>query len=667
MQPITLSRFWHRRICEAALLVSIGIVALYFLPYFGSFDITSSIIVTTPILILASVTAIVSFVSYLWIPRNTVTWAGLTVYLLLTITAAGLIYTTGGATSPFIALWMLVTVFAGIFGVFGLLPILIAISAFIASSYLAGELGPELLVVVAFAGVIPLIASFIIWHGRGSQSDEGDEGGKAYKNLASELSEVATKSEVVINAIGDGVIAVDAQGIIQLINPAAQQILGWGKQDAMALSYKSVLRLVDLKNAELDPAKDPIQQALNTNQEIRDNDLTIITHSDKKILGALVVSPIGEVGSGVIIVFRDITKEKAEEREQAEFISTASHEMRTPVASIEGYLGLALNPNTAQIDDKARDFILKAHEAAQHLGRLFQDLLDVSKADDGRMANIPKVVDVMSFTHDIVQGLTQKATDKGLRLTFKPNPDDGAKHVTPVYHVNLDNDHIREIIDNLTENAIKYTPAGEVVVDVTGTDDKVVISIKDSGIGIPAEDMPHLFQKFYRVDNAETNQIGGTGLGLYLCRRLAETMGGRIWAESEYKKGSTFYVELPRISTQDAAALAEEQAKQAADDAAAAASAPAQPETPTMPPVVSAAPADSTASTSALTGVQPATTVPRGESLSAEQKAAQVARLKAMVQEQAAAEQPVSTDAPATPSVDSRPASVAIPVRDPGQ
>src|SRR5690606_7203888 len=109
------------------------------------------------------------------------------------------------------------------------------------------------------------------------------------------------------------------------------------------------------------------------------------THSGKKLLISLVVSPVGQIGSGAIIVFRDITKEKAEEREQAEFISTASHEMRTPVASIEGYLGLTLNPATAQIDEKARDFITKAHESAQHLGRLFQGLLDVTKADDGRI------------------------------------------------------------------------------------------------------------------------------------------------------------------------------------------------------------------------------------------------------------------------------------------
>lgn len=606
--------------------------------------------------------------------------AALVIYLLLAVTAAGLIFTTGGATSPFIALWMLVTIFAGVFGVWGLVPILVGIGAFVGHEYIQGNFGVELLVLASFAGLLPLIASFIIWHSKGKP--DNDSGDKAYKDLATELSQVASQSEVVINAIADGVMAIDGQGIIQLINPAAQRILGWGKQDSLALNYKSVLQITNLKNEPFDPTNDPIQQVLNTNQQNRDDNVMIITHSSKKIMGSLVISPVGDAGKGAIIVFRDVTKEKAEEREQAEFISTASHEMRTPVASIEGFLGLALNPNTANIDEKARDFIMKAHESTQHLGRLFQDLLDVSKAEDGRLSNTPKVVDLISFTHDVVQGLQQKATDKGLKLTYKPLPDDGGRHIAPVYNVNLDNDHMREVINNLTENAIKYTPAGEVIVDVNGTDDKVIISIKDSGIGIPAEDMPHLFQKFYRVDNAETNQIGGTGLGLYLCRRLAETMGGRIWAESEYKKGSTFFLEIPRISSQEAITLKDQQQQQAAADAARAAIEPAQATTFDPNMVTQPRPQSESSSTSEGKASAPAaTTVPRGESLSREQKDAQIAKLRALVKEQSGASSPEPTPSAATPPIPAsiptpaltapiaptpapRSANVSIPVRD---
>jgi len=655
--------------------VSISIIILFFLPYVESLkSVSDLLVVSIPALVLAGLTALVSFISYLWIPKKSLFAIGMIIYLLLATTVATLVVSSGGASSPFLELWTLTAVFAAVFGVWGLVPMLAGVGLFAGFEYLGGTLTLEVMALIALAGFAPLVASIILWHRKAGNS-ESDNSDRAYRNLANELTQVATKSEVVINAIGDGVLAVDAMGVIQLINPAAQRIIGWGKQDALALSYKSVLHLTDSKGNDLDQTVDPIQQVLNNNQQIRTNDFTIVTSSSKKLLASLVISPIGDTGSGAIVVFRDITKEKAEEREQAEFISTASHEMRTPVASIEGYLGLALNPATAQIDEKARDFIMKAHESAQHLGRLFQDLLDVSKATDGRLSNNPKVVDVLMFTHDILQGLEQKALDKGLRLVFQPIPNDTQRHVTPVYSVYLDNDHIREIVNNLVENAIKYTPAGQVVVNVTGNDDKVVISIKDSGIGIPAEDMPHLFQKFYRVDNVDTREIGGTGLGLFLCRRLAETLGGRIWAESEYKKGSTFYVELPRIDNQEAVRIAEQTAQ--AEQVQAAQAAIVQPVAAFVTPAQTLEPS--------AQPVQPAQSVPRGQSLTPEQIASYVAKQKALIQqqygtEQSEPQQPVSSPQPTVPvatsqvantviqqpavSLAPRTASVSIPVRD---
>lgn len=542
------------------MLVAGIILALYFWAYFADVkSIGSSLLVSDAAAILAGVAFVGGFVSYLWAPKKYISWGSLGAFAVLAVTGATLILSTGGTSSPFIALWMLISVFAGVFGAYGLLPLFVAITAYLILEFTGGRLSrPEILTVV-LVGELPLGVSYLIWHSKAS-TDTSSE--RAYRELATELSEVAGKSEVVINAIADGVIALNNQGVIQLINPAAQQLVGWGKQDALSLNYKSVLKLIDKKDAELTPATDPISQALATNKEVTANDLNLITNSGKKRLVSVIVSPVGQPGSGVIIVFRDITKEKAEEREQAEFISTASHEMRTPVASIEGYLGLALNPQTAQIDEKAREFIQKAHESAQHLGRLFQDLLDVSKAEDGRLSNNPKVVDVVAFTHDIMQGLQPKAEAKGLHFIFKPLPDDeneldGERRLNPVYYVNVDNDHLREVIANLIENAIKYTPKGDVAVDVTGDSDHVVISVADSGIGIPKEDQPHLFQKFYRVDNSQTREIGGTGLGLYLCRRLTEAMNGRIWMDSEFQKGSTFYVELPRIDHEEATRLIE--------------------------------------------------------------------------------------------------------------
>ena len=577
----------------ATLLGGLVVLALYAWAHLSG-DIHSpsgNLLISQNVAIAAAVAVVFSFVFAIWVPKKFIFPTAVTAFLVQASMVGYLIITTGGIASPFIALWILISVFAGIFGVWGIVPLFVAVNSCMVVQYFGAGIGRDAIIMFVLIGDLPLLASYLIWHHATPKANEGD---KAYRDLASELSQVANKSEVVINAIADGVIAVNSQGVIQLINPAAQQIIGWGKQDALALDYKSVLKLVDQAGNELTPATDPIAATLASNKQTKTDSLNLMTNSQKKILVSVNVSPVGQLGAGAIIVFRDITKEKAEEREQAEFISTASHEMRTPVASIEGYLGLALNPATAQIDEKARDYINKAHESAQHLGRLFSDLLDVSKAEDGRLSNKPKVTDVVQFTHDIIEGLRPQAEAKGLRMLFKPLPNDDAREgertLSPVFFVNVDNDHLREITANLVENAIKYTPKGDITIDVTGDNDHVVISVADSGIGIPKEDQVHLFQKFYRVDNSDTREIGGTGLGLYLSRRLAEAMNGRLWVESEYKQGSTFSLSLDRISHEDATRLIEAASNESAPQI-----------TPTAQPILAAEP---------LQPVQPVVTPP---------------------------------------------------------
>lgn len=401
--------------------------------------------------------------------------------------------------------------------------------------------------VTLLAGIVA-IASSIGLLVRRKQSDDSQD--VAYHALAQQLSQVANKSGIVINAIGEGVIALDQNGVIDLINPAAQSIMGWEKQDALGLDYRSVFKLYDSQGSAIVETGGPIQQVLNGGESVTRNDLLLSTGSGKKINIWLQVSSVGKFGNGAIIVFRNITNEVAENQQRTEFVSTASHEMRTPVAAIEGYLGLALNPATAQIDDKARLYITKAHESAQHLGRLFQDLLDVSRAEDGRLKNEPRVVEVVGFIREITAMMAPKATEKSLTLAFAPDVNDhDSAMITPISYCYVDPDHLREVMSNLIENAIKYTKAGGVTVDINTTDDKATISVQDTGIGIAREDIPHLFQKFYRIDNTDTREIGGTGLGLYLCRRLVESMDGRIWIDSEQGKGSTLNVEFERLSS----------------------------------------------------------------------------------------------------------------------
>ncbi|HXH04921.1 MAG TPA: ATP-binding protein [Candidatus Nitrosotenuis sp.] len=539
------------------MLVSLIIIALWAIAFFlGDRVVSPGFNVHPAAAGVAAATAIASFIAYFWGGVKHIQQLALSAYLLMTITTMLVIVTTGQIGSPFIALWMLVCVFGGIFGKYGLIPL--ALSATTYGIYIVTGLSGsrDELVIFVLAFLLPIFISYMIWH---QKSDHEDKSDKAYTDLAKELSQVANKSEIVINAITDGVIAIDGKGMIQLINPAGQSIIGWAKQDALELDYRSVIKLTDNKDGALAAEMDPIQQVLNASKTIVNNEFTLTSNAGKKMTISLLVSPVGQLGAGAIIVFRDITSDVAEERQQAEFISTASHEMRTPVAAIEGYLGLALNPQTAAIDEKARLYLTKAHESAQHLGRLFQDLLDVSRAEDGRLKNNPSVVDVVTYARDITNSLLPSAQAKGLILLYKPDISAQAPaRITPVYYSSLDNDHFREVLSNIIENAIKYTSAGDVTVDVGGDDEHVLISVKDTGIGIPHEDISHLFQKFYRVDNSATREIGGTGLGLYLSRRLVETMNGRIWVESEFNKGSVFYMEFPRISSEEASVQIEE-------------------------------------------------------------------------------------------------------------
>ena len=495
----------------------------------------------------AGIGSLIVLILCFWLPRKHETEIGIFVYLLIVAVAATTIITSGGVVSPFLVMWIIVAIFAGFFGaiILGMMGLLVILQI-IAISVQQG-INVQFIIGYLFFGFLPLIFSLVLWIRRQKTDDNTS-------SLENKLSAVESKSDVVINAIDDGVLAISKDGNIELINPSAQQIIGWDQGDALGLNWKSVLKLVTSDGKDVEELENPIAQSLSKNQPTHNDKLFLLTSSEKRILVSIVSSPVGTDGEGIIVVFRDITKEKAEEREQAEFISTASHEMRTPVASIEGYLGLALNPATAHIDEKARDFITKAHESAQHLGRLFQDLLDISKVEDGRMKNNPKIINVNEFLKDIFDGLATKANEKQLNYIFMPDivGESKEKSLQPIFYANIDPDHFREVVSNLIENAIKYTPSGEVVVNITGDDKQISVSVKDSGIGIPAEDIPHLFQKFYRVDNSDTREIGGTGLGLYLSRRLAEAMSGNLRVESKYKEGSTFYLEIPRMNSSDA-------------------------------------------------------------------------------------------------------------------
>lgn len=376
-------------------------------------------------------------------------------------------------------------------------------------------------------------------------------------NTKNNTENQAGLAELALKNIHDGVIITNKAGVIQFINPAAIAMTECGSMEkAIGLDYGLLLKLETKEGRELSEAENPLIQAMNTGQPLEGyQGCLIATHSGKRIPISVCAIPAEGVGQNRIITFRNITKELAEEGEQTEFISTASHEMRTPVASIEGYLSLALNPQTASIDERARGYLNAAHASSQHLGKLFQDLLDVTKLDDGKIKPRFEPAEMVGLVKTISDEYIPRAKEAKLNFTFgssEPISFGENRQMNQVVYGYVDVNFMREILDNLIENAIKYTPSGgSIYVNVRGDGDRVLINVTDTGIGISADDLGHIFQKFYRADNSDTRTIGGTGLGLYIVKQRAEAMGGRVWAESAFGEGSTFFVSLPRITSDE--------------------------------------------------------------------------------------------------------------------
>ncbi len=196
----------------------------------------------------------------------------------------------------------------------------------------------------------------------------------------------------------------------------------------------------------------------------------------------------------------------------------------------------------------------KAHEAIGHLGELFRDLLSVTKAEEGTLDTRMEAVNIAKLVQTACDDMQFVAKKKNLTLVYQVGAGTG-KTIAPLFYVSANPERLREVVMNLIDNGIKFSTEGGIRVTLEGNDKDVTVAVSDTGVGIAAEDMPHLFQKFYRIDSSATRTIGGTGLGLYLCRRVIEAFNGRIWIESKLGEGSTFKFTLPRLSQEEAEKL----------------------------------------------------------------------------------------------------------------
>ncbi|KKQ94810.1 MAG: two-component sensor kinase, probably involved in phosphate sensing [candidate division CPR2 bacterium GW2011_GWC2_39_10] len=370
------------------------------------------------------------------------------------------------------------------------------------------------------------------------------------QGMVKKLTADKSKDDAILSSMADGVYVVDSERKIVIFNEAAEELTGWKSADACGLFCGNVMKLKDDQDLSVCEKSCPMLVTWSSGENVVRNDMCFVNKFKKAIQISGSYMPIkdnsGEVNGG-LCVFRDITEQHALERQKEEFVSTASHEMRTPLTALEGYIDLAKGP-TAQIDPKTREFLEKAYAQVRQMSHLMQDLLNVSRIEDNKLELRKASFEIADLIKSVIEIMKPKADEKKLKLTFnESNINFGGKKAIGVStKVAADIDKIREVLNNLIENATKYTREGSIQVSVTYDHDFATVCVADTGIGISEDDQKHLFQKFYQVADYETREVGGTGLGLYITRSLIELNGGKIWIESKKGAGSKFLFTLPR-------------------------------------------------------------------------------------------------------------------------
>jgi PAS domain S-box-containing protein len=361
--------------------------------------------------------------------------------------------------------------------------------------------------------------------------------------LLRQHQEESSKRESILASIADGVVFNDQQGQIVLVNRAAEQIL---RLPAAELIGHDLKELFELFTAG---ARDEILEAMRTlltdpQAELPPLAAETVLQMDDLIISAHLAPVITEKGQflGIVTVLRDITREVEADRAKSEFVSTVSHELRTPMTAIKGYTDLLYGGMVGEINDNQKRFLGIVRNNADRLTALISDLLDISRIETGRVRFEPETVRLGDVVRNVIEALAPSAAAKGHSLTYRVEAG--------LPEVMGDAVRLNQVFTNLVANAINYTPdEGEISVDVYSVEGAVRADVTDTGIGIFTEDLRKIFDRFYRADHPLVQESRGTGLGLSIVKMFIEMHGGRVWAESDVGKGSTFTVILPLPTT----------------------------------------------------------------------------------------------------------------------
>ena len=344
------------------------------------------------------------------------------------------------------------------------------------------------------------------------------------------LEQESKRLHSILSYMTDGVLATNRRGKITMINDMAKKQLGVQKEEVL---NKSILELLKIEDEyELRDLITQVPELIIDSQDANGEYLSL------RVRFALVRRESGFI-SGLVAVLHDTTEQEKEERERRLFVSNVSHELRTPLTSVKSYLE-ALDEG-ALSEPVAPDFIKVSLDETNRMMRMVTDLLHLSRIDNATSHLDVELINFTAFITFILNRFDQiRGQDEEKKYELVRDYP-----ITSVW-IEIDTDKMTQVIDNILNNAIKYSPdGGKITVTMKTTDDQMILSISDQGLGIPKQDLPRIFDRFYRVDRARSRAQGGTGLGLAIAKEIIKQHDGFIWAKSEYGKGSTFTIVLP--------------------------------------------------------------------------------------------------------------------------
>jgi PAS domain S-box-containing protein len=358
-----------------------------------------------------------------------------------------------------------------------------------------------------------------------------------------EEKQIATREKekvsTILQSIGDGVLVVDVNRRVLIFNQAAEQISGFNAEELFGKQYDSSLKFINEKDGK--PTSSFIDDAISSGQvKEMANHVALIHKNGDQVPVADSAAPFKNKDSkvvGCIVVFKDVTKEREVDKMKTEFISLASHQLRTPLSAMKWFLEMLLGGDMGKMTKEQQEQVENINQSNERMIDLVNALLNVSRIESGRLSIDPKPTNICELAKQAIKELESQSVDKSITIDCQT-----LKELT----INIDPKLIGEVYQNFIGNAIKYTPSkGKIDVTIEKNNDNIVSKITDTGIGIPKEQQKRIFEKFFRADNVLKLETDGTGLGLYLAKKIIEASGGKIGFESIPDKGSTFWFSLP--------------------------------------------------------------------------------------------------------------------------